>query len=196
MSLISFSSTSHVSSEQYSLSHDLRFQYINHADAIRVAKIDDIKEMRDTQVHLERFNSNLIEIIRSMRWISWVYRKKINIIYSVYLLGYCILVMYNLVIRIIMLLSYPNEVCDFFLFSFDDGFVWIDLQAPCAYFGIQTEYLKTKLISKRLEFKEQEGMKQVDQTFTVDKAIFTRDALAKSTYARIFDYLIQVLQSS
>jgi myosin heavy subunit len=35
-------------------------------------------------------------------------------------------------------------------------------------------------------------MKQVDQTFTVDKAIFTRDALAKSIYARIFDYLIQV----
>lgn len=49
------------------------------------------------------------------------------------------------------------------------------------------------MISKRLEFKEQEGMKQVDQTFTVDKAIFTRDALAKSVYARIFDHLIQVL---
>jgi myosin-1 len=68
----------------------------------------------------------------------------------------------------------------------------LDLQAPCAYFGIGIDYLKTKLISKRLEFKEQEGMKQVDQTFTVDKAIFTRDALAKSIYARIFDYLIQV----
>ena len=71
--------------------------------------------------------------------------------------------------------------------------ICVDLQAPCAYFGIQTEYLRTKLISKRLEFKEQEGMKQVDQTFTVDKAIFTRDALAKSIYARIFDHLIQVL---
>ena len=68
----------------------------------------------------------------------------------------------------------------------------LDLQAPCAYFGIEIDYLKTKLISKRLEFKEQEGMKQVDQTFTVDKAIFTRDALAKSIYARIFDFLIQV----
>ena len=71
-------------------------------------------------------------------------------------------------------------------------FICSDLQAPCAYFGIQVDYLKNKLISKRLEFKEQEGMKQVDQTFTVDKAIFTRDALAKSIYARIFDYLIQV----
>jgi len=67
-----------------------------------------------------------------------------------------------------------------------------DLQAPCAYFGIQTDYLKMKLISKRLEFKEHQENKQVDQTFTVDKAAFTRDALAKSIYSRIFDYLIQV----
>ena len=36
--------------EQYSLSHDLRFQYINHVEAIRVPKIDDIKDMNDTQV--------------------------------------------------------------------------------------------------------------------------------------------------
>jgi myosin heavy subunit len=54
------------------------------------------------------------------------------------------------------------------------------------------DYLKTKLISKRLEFKEHQENKQVDQTFTVDKAKFTRDALAKSIYSRIFDYLIQV----
>lgn len=48
------------SSEQYSLSHDLRFQYINHADSIRVAKIDDIKDMRDTQVILAKeFSSQL-----------------------------------------------------------------------------------------------------------------------------------------
>jgi hypothetical protein len=37
--------------EQYSLSHELRFQYINHADTIKVSKIDDVKEMRDTQVY-------------------------------------------------------------------------------------------------------------------------------------------------
>ena len=70
--------------------------------------------------------------------------------------------------------------------------IYLDLQAPCAYFGIQVDYLKTKLISKRLEFKEHSENKQVDQTFTVDKAIFTRDALAKSIYSRIFDYLIHV----
>ena len=40
--------------EQYSLSHDLRFQYINHIEAIRVPKIDDIKEMNDTQVSQPR----------------------------------------------------------------------------------------------------------------------------------------------
>jgi myosin heavy subunit len=67
-----------------------------------------------------------------------------------------------------------------------------DLQAPCAYFGIQMDILKKKLISKRLDIKEHDVDKTVDQTFTVDKAIFTRDALAKSIYSRIFDYLIQV----
>ena len=36
--------------EQYSLSHELRFQYINHADSIRVQRIDDVKEMLATQV--------------------------------------------------------------------------------------------------------------------------------------------------
>ena len=95
-----------------------------------------------------------------------------------------------------MPLSYLNEVSVIDLvLSMNELSLFTDLQAPCAYFGIHTEYLKTKLISKRLEFKEQEGMKQVDQTFTVDKAIFTRDALAKSIYARIFDHLIQVIFS-
>jgi hypothetical protein len=40
--------------EQYSLSHELRFQYINHADSIRVQKIDDVKEMLATQVCFNR----------------------------------------------------------------------------------------------------------------------------------------------
>ena len=40
--------------EQYSLSHELRFQYINHAEAIRVAKIDDMKDMHDTQVYFSQ----------------------------------------------------------------------------------------------------------------------------------------------
>ena len=45
--------------EQYSLSHEFRFQYINHAEAIKVPKIDDVKEMRNTQVgHLFDFNCN------------------------------------------------------------------------------------------------------------------------------------------
>jgi myosin-1 len=78
------------------------------------------------------------------------------------------------------------------LFIFNNILISSDLQAPCAYFGIQIDYLKTKLISKRLEFKEHEVNKQIDQTFTVDKATFTRDALAKAIYARIFEYLIQV----
>ena len=47
---IIFSSSYIYTLEQYSLSHELRFQYINYVEAIRVPKIDDIKEMHDTQV--------------------------------------------------------------------------------------------------------------------------------------------------
>ena len=36
--------------EKYSVSHELRFQYINHIESIRVNKIDDAKEMSATQV--------------------------------------------------------------------------------------------------------------------------------------------------
>ena len=71
-------------------------------------------------------------------------------------------------------------------------FLCSDLRAPCTYLGISAEDLRTKLISRRLEFKEHDENKQIEQAFTVDKAIFTRDALAKAIYARIFDFLIQV----
>ncbi|CAF5221104.1 unnamed protein product, partial [Rotaria magnacalcarata] len=97
-----------------------------------------------------------------------------------------------------MLLFYQNEA-RYFLRAFwlawfsNSILICLDLQAPCAYFGIQTEHLKKKLISKKLEFKKEEGPEVIDQTFTVDKAIFTRDALAKSTYSRIFDHLIKVV---
>ena len=75
-------------------------------------------------------------------------------------------------------------------------FACLDLRAPCTYLGISPEDLRTKLISRRLEFKEHDENKQIEQAFTVDKAIFTRDALAKSIYARIFDFLIQVNRHS
>lgn len=63
-------------------------------------------------------------------------------------------------------------------------------------FGISAEDLKRKLTSKQLEFKEQQENKRVEQSFTKEKAIFSRDALAKSIYARIFEFLIQVFFSS
>ncbi|UJR31428.1 hypothetical protein I4U23_018921 [Adineta vaga] len=150
--------------QQYSLSHELRFQYINHADAIRVAKIDDVKEMHDTQ--------HAMDIIGLSKDIQ-----------------------HNIFSLLAGILHLGNVQ-----FGDKNNYATVlserDLQAPCAYFGIQIEYLKTKLISKRLEFKEHQENKQVDQTFTVDKAIFTRDALAKSIYSRIFDHLIQAINSA
>lgn len=68
----------------------------------------------------------------------------------------------------------------------------VDLSSICRYFGIERDLLKKRLITKRLEFKEQQENRRIEQQFTLDKAIFSRDALAKGIYARLFDYLIQV----
>lgn len=150
--------------QQYSLSHELRFQYINHAESIRVAKIDDAKEMQATQHAMDIMGLSKDD-------------------------------QYNIFSLLAGILHLGNVQ-----FGDKNNYATVlserDLQAPCAYFGIQIEYLRTKLISKRLEFKEHSENKQVDQTFTVDKAIFTRDALAKAIYARIFDYLIQTVNSA
>jgi len=150
--------------QQYSVSHELRFQYINHVESIRVAKIDDTKEMNDTQ--------HAMDIMGLSREIQQ----------SIYSLLAGILHLGNV------------------QFGDKNNYATVlserDLHAPCLYFGIQNEHLKTKLISKRLDIKEHSGNTQVDQTFTVDKAIFTRDALAKSVYSRIFDFLIQTINAA
>lgn len=80
------------------------------------------------------------------------------------------------------------DLDEFVLFCF----VFSDFAEICRYFGIDEDFLKKKLITKRLEFKEQQENRRIEQRFTYDKAIFTRDALAKGIYARIFDFLIQV----
>ncbi|CAF1329366.1 unnamed protein product [Adineta steineri] len=150
--------------QQYSLSLKLRFQYINHVGAIKVPKIDDAKEMHDTQHAMD-------------------------------IIGLPKEVQHNIFSLLAGILHLGNVN-----FGDKNNYATVlseqDLRAPCAYFGIEVDYLKTKLISKRLEFKEHQENKQVEQTFTVHKAIFTRDALAKSIYSRIFDHLIQAINSA
>ncbi|CAF1021275.1 unnamed protein product [Didymodactylos carnosus] len=146
--------------QQYSLSPDLRFQYINNVGTFRVPKIDDAKDMIDTQSAMD-----IIGLSRQTK------EDIFTLLAGILHLGNVQFGDKN---------NYATVLYD------------RDLQPPCAYFGIELDYLKTKLISKRLEFKEHQENKMIDQAFTVEKAIFTRDALAKSIYSRIFDYLIQV----
>ncbi|CAF3307815.1 unnamed protein product [Rotaria sp. Silwood2] len=147
--------------QQYSLSHELRFQYINHAESSKVLKIDDTKEMQHT-----------LHAMDVMGFSSEAKQSIFSLLAGILHLGNVQFGDKN---------NYATVLSE------------RDLQAPCAYFGIQIDYLKAKLISKRLEFKEHQKNEQIDQTFTVDKAIFTRDALAKSIYSRIFDHLIQAI---
>ncbi|CAF3749845.1 unnamed protein product [Rotaria sp. Silwood1] len=115
--------------QQYSLSHELRFQYINHAESSRVAKIDDTKEMQHT--------------LHAMDVMGFSSESKQSI--------------FSLLAGILHLGNVQ--------FGDKNNYATVlserDLQAPCAYF-----------------------------------AIFTRDALAKSIYSRIFDYLIQAVNSA
>lgn len=63
---------------------------------------------------------------------------------------------------------------------------------PSSLLGISAERLSHKLTSREFESKWGSQSESVDLTLNVSQALYTRDALAKDIYTRLFDYLVKV----
>ena len=71
-------------------------------------------------------------------------------------------------------------------------FVLTVLAFPAFLLGIDQGRLKTKILSRVMESKWGQQNESIEVTLNVEQATYTRDALSKAIYSRLFDYLVNV----
>lgn len=66
------------------------------------------------------------------------------------------------------------------------------LAFPAYLLEIEQDQLCTKLTSRKFDSKWGHEEDSIDVTLTLEQASYSRDALAKAVYARLFDFLVDV----
>ena len=66
------------------------------------------------------------------------------------------------------------------------------MEYPCHLLGISKDILRKKLVSRTIETKTSNQQERIEVSLNVEQAEYTRDALAKGLYSRLFDFLVTV----
>lgn len=66
------------------------------------------------------------------------------------------------------------------------------LMLPAYLLDVQVDQLQAKLTGRRFDSKWGDKSETIDVSLNVEQAVYTRNALAKGLYARLFDFLVKV----